>query len=386
VGREDRQTPSDDSPFDRFGDEVEASDTGYSLHESAAGGPGSGHGRHRIWVAVGFIILVVAAVAVVSASGLLSGEETDNPGTVVAGTRAVIIPEGLSAQDVAKILERQGIIGSATTFLIEVRLKDAAGSIKPGEYQFELGQDNDSVIEVLIQGPPAETFKLTIPEGMSVDQVAERLQSEEQMDATGYAEAAADPAAFDLPALGGQTLAPETLEGLLFPSTYFLAEGTDADTLIQLQLDTMGEVSADLPWERAEELGVTPYEAVVVASMIEKEARIPEERALVSAVIYNRLAAGMTLGIDATVRYALKKWTEPLTKSDLQVDSPYNTRVVKGLPPGPISSPGADALRAALEPEEVDYLYYVLKDEEGHHFFTSSYEEFLRAVEQSPGR
>jgi UPF0755 protein len=383
---EDPQGGFDGQSADAFADDYASTATSDHLGEPPAGRRRGGHRGHRIWVAVGFLALVIAGIAVVSASGLLSGEEAEDPGVVAAGERTVIIPEGLSAQDVAKILERQGIIGSATTFLIEVRLKEAAGSIKPGEYQFTLGQDNDSVIAALVEGPAPVTVKLTIPEGMSVDQVAGRLASEESIDATGYAELAADPASFDVPSLGGQGLQPETLEGLLFPSTYFLAEDTGAETLIQLQLDTLSEKTAGLPWERAEALGVTPYEIVTVASMIEKEARVPEERALVSAVIYNRLAAGMTLGIDATTRYALKKWTEPLTKSDLEVDSPYNTRRVKGLPPGPIASPGLDALRAALEPEEVDYLYYVLQDEEGHHFFTSSYEEFLRAAEQSPGQ
>jgi UPF0755 protein len=337
-------------------------------------------------VAIAFLVFVAAGAAVVAASGLIGGDAADAPPASAGEIRTVIIPPGLNAQDVAKILERQGVIGSATTFLIEVRLKDAAGSIKPGEYEFSADQDNDSVIEALIKGPAPETFKLTIPEGLSIDQVSERLVGEPHLKSSGYAELAAEPSAFELPELGGEIPDPDSLEGLLFPSTYFLAEGTVAETLIQLQLDTFGSQTADLPWENAEALGITPYQAVIVASMIEKEARVPEERARVAAVIYNRLEAGMTLGIDATTRYALKKWTEPLTKSDLEVDSPYNTRRVKGLPPGPIASPGLDALRAALEPEEVDFLYYVLIDDEGHHFFTSSYEEFLRAKDKSPGQ
>ncbi|HZJ03096.1 MAG TPA: endolytic transglycosylase MltG, partial [Thermoleophilia bacterium] len=149
-------------------------------------------------------------------------------------------------------------------------------------------------------------------------------------------------------------------------------------------LKTFSQKTAELPWENASELGVSPYQVVIIASLIEKEARIPEERAKVSAVIYNRLEEGMTLGIDATVRYAVKKWTGPLTRSDLAVDSPYNTRVETGLPPGPIASPGLAALEAALQPEEVDYLYYVLQDEAGHHFFTASYDEFLQAKENAP--
>jgi uncharacterized YceG family protein len=163
-----------------------------------------------------------------------------------------------------------------------------------------------------------------------------------------------------------------------------LIEGDAATQLIGAQLAAFAQKTASLPWEKAEELGVTPYEIVIIASLIEKEVNIPEERSLVAAVIYNRLEQDMTLGIDATVRYALDKWTEKLTSEDLDIDSPYNTRVVKGLPPTPIASPGVAALEAALEPADVDYLYYVLEDTEGNHFFTDSYEEFLAAKENQP--
>jgi UPF0755 protein len=131
-------------------------------------------------------------------------------------------------------------------------------------------------------------------------------------------------------------------------------------------------------------LGVTPYQIVIIASMIERECSVADERAMIARVIYNRLAQGMTLGIDATVRYATNKWTGDLTDEDLAVDSPYNTRKVTGLPPAPIASPGLDALRAALEPVNGDWLYYVLKDTTGNHFFTASYEEFLQAEENQP--
>jgi UPF0755 protein len=131
---------------------------------------------------------------------------------------------------------------------------------------------------------------------------------------------------------------------------------------------------------------VSAYEIVIIASLIEKEARIADERSKVAAVIYNRLKKDMVLGIDATVRYALDRWTGSLTQKDLEVDSPYNTRVVKGLPPSPICSPGVAALKAALEPADVDYLYYVLSDADGHHFFTNNYDEFLEAKAKAPAQ
>jgi UPF0755 protein len=120
--------------------------------------------------------------------------------------------------------------------------------------------------------------------------------------------------------------------------------------------------------------------------MIEKEAKIADERPKVAAVIYNRLKKSMTLGIDATIRYALNKWTGSLTNSDLAINSPFNTRTKKGIPPTPICNPGVAAIRAALEPANVNYLYYVLSDAQGHHFFTASYQEFLNAKNNEPAQ
>ncbi|MHB1342995.1 MAG: endolytic transglycosylase MltG [Thermoleophilia bacterium] len=339
----------------------------------------------RLLVTFGFLALIAAGGALFLASDYRSesrDDEVEEPGTV----RTVVIPEGHTAQDVAQLLERAGIIRSAATFLLEIRLREAAESIQPGTYEFETGQDVATIIALLKEGVPPATFRLTLPEGLSIDQTATRLHDVEGIDADEYGTLAARPADFALPTLGGSKLSVEDLEGLLFPSTYFLEEGTDAKRLIQLQLDTFANKTSGLRWEAAKKLGVTPYEVVVIASMIEKEARVAEERARVAAVIYNRLALDMPLGIDATTRFALKKWTGVLTKSDLEVDSPYNTRREVGLPPGPIASPGLETMEAALAPEDVDFLYYVLIDAEGHHFFTNSYEEFLQAKARAPSQ
>ncbi len=342
--------------------------------------------RRRLLVAAAFLLLVLAGGAVVVASDFVEPFGAPTSTTPPSETRTIIIPTGLTASDVAKILEREGVIASATAFLVELRLKGAAERIQPGTYQFKTGQDSGSIIAHLESGPSPSDIRLTLPEGLSIDQAAARLDGFEAITADDYEDLSGDPDKFTLPKVGGTIVSPPDLEGLLFPSTYFVELGIDAADLIQLQMNTFESKTAGLEWERAGELGVDPYEVVIIASMIEKEARVPEERARVAAVIYNRLARNMALGIDATTRFALKKWTEPLTKSDLAVDSPYNTRLVTGLPPGPIASPGIQALEAALSPADVDFLYYVLIDEEGHHFFTASYDEFLRAKAQAPGR
>ncbi len=341
-------------------------------------------GFHRWFAITGFLVLItvvgIFAYKVYEGFNPAGGEDGAGTGEV----RTVQVLEGLTAGDVAELLEREGIIDSSWTFVARLRMQGAAGEIKPGTYEFRVGQDADEIIATLREGAAVDLARVTLPEGLSIDQAADRLREGGVVDADNYVELANSPEAFELPTLAGTAIEPESLEGLLFPETYMVPEDGDAESLIAEQLKTFSEKTAEVPWENAAELGVSPYQVVIVASLIEKEARIPEERAKVAAVIYNRLAEGMTLGIDATVRYALQKWTEPLTQSDLAVDSPYNTREKTGLPPGPIASPGLAALEAALQPADVDYLYYVLQDEAGHHFFTASYEEFLQAKDNAP--
>jgi UPF0755 protein len=170
-----------------------------------------------------------------------------------------------------------------------------------------------------------------------------------------------------------------TVEGFVFPDTYrFKKHGTDAKDVIDTGLQQFQTKVKDLPWGNAKQLGVTDYQIVVVASMIEREAKVDGDRAKIAAVIYNRLKRGMTLGIDATVAYIDPDPSNGLTSSDLAIDSPYNTRLNTGLPPTPIASPGLDSLTAALEPADVPYLYYVACGGNGAHRFSVNYDQFLR--------
>ncbi len=172
-----------------------------------------------------------------------------------------------------------------------------------------------------------------------------------------------------------------SLEGLLFPETYRLEDGEGAEVLLTRMIETLDAVATELGYDDAlARTGRTPYEVLVIASLIEAEARVDEDRAKISRVIYNRLAEPMSLGIDATVYYALGRKGGALTQSDLEVDSPYNTRRFPGLPPTPIALPGRASLEAAINPEPGPWLYYVLSDPSGVHAFSESYEEFLDNV------
>lgn len=342
-------------------------------------------GRQRLLLLLGFLLVVVAAVIV--GSTLMSA--THNSGTTTTidpNPREVVIPNGASGDKIATLLFEAGIIESTKIFLTEMRNRGAETELKPGTYEFAPGEHIDSILNKLTKGLQSGSGKVTIPEGLSIDQVVARLSDAGLLDGSEYDELARSPSAFTVPRIGDQVPRVDDLEGLLFPSTYFLTTRNRAGALIEAQLMAFTAQTADLPWERAAELELSPYQIVIVASMIEKETAVAEERPLVAAVIYNRIAEDMRLDIDATVRFAIKKWTGDLTKSDLDVDSPYNTRKFKGIPPGPICSPGVAALRAALEPADVDYLYYVLTPDDGHHFFTASYEEFLEATKNMPSQ
>jgi UPF0755 protein len=209
-----------------------------------------------------------------------------------------------------------------------------------------------------------------------------------------------DPAALDAALAGTHPpIQPEgstNLEGFLFPATYEVPEGAvgNAQALVDQMLAAFERASVETGLPDATDLlagevgkeSITPYEALIVASLVESEAKVPEDRAKIARVIYNRLAQGMTLGIDASVLYAIQERAGDLTQSDLETDSPYNTRVNRGLPPTPINSPGQASIEAALHPAEGDWLYYVLTDTDGHHYFTNSYADFQRAVRDAQAR
>lgn len=208
---------------------------------------------------------------------------------------------------------------------------------------------------------PSPTITLTIPEGYSRAQTAELAR--------------------EAGLRGDYLKASKGHEGYLFPDTYELERGAPVADLVELQLATFERRFAGVEMRYARSKNLTRHDVVTIASMVEEEAQIEEERKLIAAVIYNRLREGIPLGIDATVRFATGNYTEPLTESELATDSPYNTRLEAGLPPGPISSPGLASLEAAARPAEVDYLYYVVEPGTcGEHAFSSTDAEFQRDV------
>ncbi len=231
------------------------------------------------------------------------------------------------------------------------------------------------------QGPRTlKTQDLTIPEGYTRSQIAE-VAKDAGLKGDYEKETATAPKGFDIEKEGAP--ADASLEGFLFPSTYELEKGANVSTLIDDQLSAFNSNLAEVDLKQAEKKNLTIYDVVIIASMIEREVLVPEERPIVAAVIYNRLSQGIPLGIDATLRYDLDNFDKALTESDLATDTPYNTRLNPGLPPTPIANPGLDSLKAAANPSNDDYLYYVGKYGTcGEHFFTADYDEFLAASDE----
>jgi len=333
----------------------------------------------RMVVVVGFIAFLFGVYTVaMRTNDWLQAKAADTTSTTLAAYVRVIISPGMTAAQIGQLLESKGVIASASAFANLVSSRGSADELQPGTYRLPTQAQLVAVVAELEKGASSTTFTVTIREGLAATQIQSQLAKVGAVkDADTYASLAEQPDKFVVPQIGGVTEELTTLEGLLFPDTYNLMTGDGPTELIGAQLQAFNKKTASLDWEKADALGLTPYEILVVASLAETEASTAEDRAAVAAVIYNRLKEKMTLGLDVTVRYAVQKWgTTPLTDADLEVDSPYNTRVKKGLPPTPICNPGVASINAALNPADVDYLYFIA-DSEGKMSFTADYDEFL---------
>src|SRR6266581_3518933 len=253
--------------------------------------------------------------------------------------------------------------------------QEASGPQKPITLTIPEGTSGSSIVSMLHH--KGVTVRMTIPEGFRLTEIAARVHSLFGIPTKEFLTEAES---------GSYTLPPylpegkRTVEGFLFPETYQVVQKTaTADSIIRLLLSQFQKEVQDLPWDNAKKLGVSPYQVVTIASMIEREAKLDKERPLIAAVIYNRLKIHMPLGIDATLQYIDPDPSNGLTASDLLIESPYNTRLHPGLPPTPIASPRLSSIEAALNPAPVSYLYYVLcpKDGPGKHRFSTSYDDFI---------
>lgn len=309
------------------------------------------------------------------------------------------IPEGASSGRIAMILEEEGLVRDGTILSYYFRYKGIGTEFQAGTYAMTPGISVQEMIRKLNAGETVreETLRFTLPEGFTVAQTIGLLAESLGFSREKLEQIAQTPSSFaEHPATGEATRAagiPERsdyrfkLEGYLFPETYELSkDATEEDAFFRM-IAELDRKLATLPegWEaRLAEREITFHELMTIASLVEREVVADTERALVAGVIYNRIEKGMPLQIDATVQYLFDEQKERLFEKDLQIESPYNTYLNAGLPPGPIASPGLESIRAALYPEASEYLFYVTKkDGSGEHLFAKTYEEHLRNIRKS---
>jgi UPF0755 protein len=331
----------------------------------------------RVALAVlALLVLAVGAAAFFAWSWVQ--HQIDPPGG--QGAQVMVeVPEGTSTAGIGEVLADAGVIRNATVWSWYTKLRDV-GPFDAGSYQMRRNSSFDEVVHDLSEDPlPPNSRMVTVPEGYTVSQTLARLADKEK-GMPGFT-AAKLQAALKAPTSRSKYLpgAQAPVEGTLFPDSYAVADDDTEAVVLQRMVGQFDQVMDSLgAADKAAKLKVSPYEALIVASLIEKEARVPEDRAKVARVIYNRLAAGTPLGVDASLCYEKGQVPCKLSDVDLKADTPYNTRVHEGLPPTPIASPGKASIAAALAPAAGDWTYYVLIDAEGHHAFTADYREFQR--------
>jgi UPF0755 protein len=346
-----------------------------------ASSPGAGDGgRRRLTRArMGALLALAAAIAV--AWFLLA---LFQPFTGAGHGRViVVIPKSSSASKVGSILARDGVVSSGFFFDLRALVEGKRGALHSGRFLLRHNESYAAAIAVLSKPPPVTiAVKVVIPEGENRLQIAALAAAD---GLTGSYTAASEHSSLLNPVTYGAPRDTPNLEGFLFPATYDMEAGAPVSRLVAEQLIAFRERFGVEEVRRAHDLHLTPYQLLTVASMVEREAQLPGDRPKIAAVIYNRLRLGMPLGIDATIYYAVElaekipTYTQELTEAQLRIDSPYNTRTHRGLPPTPISNPGAASIQAAAHPAHVPYLYYVAgADGCGEQVFSTNYADFER--------
>ena len=283
-----------------------------------------------------------------------------------------IVPEGASLKEVALDLEEKKIISSKSFFLLWARFTGYSRIIKAGEYRLNSEMAPVKILTILGKGKVI-SHMVTIPEGFTSRQIAELLEKKGLVEKGRFLLLVRDK---DL--AGRYGIAGAGLEGYLYPDTYSFGRGMTAPSVVDVMVKRFKEVTAPFV-ERAEQIGMTFEDIVILASIVEKETGLAKERPVIASVFLNRLKRGIRLESDPTVIYGLAGFDGNLTRKDLSTPTPYNTYLIPGLPPGPIANPGLDAIKAVLFPAKTSYLYFVSKND-GSHYFSRTLAEHNRAV------
>ncbi|OPL16716.1 MAG: hypothetical protein AVO39_00025 [delta proteobacterium MLS_D] len=324
----------------------------------------------------GKIIIIIFAVILVVGIALASfgfHRYANSPLNPAAGTTVINIPRGASFVDIAELLERKGILRHRRVFSLIARALEFHRDLKAGEYEISGSATPLDLLEQLRKGVVKE-YLVTVPEGFSMKQTADCFAAQGLADREIFLSLVEDRDF--LSSLG---IEAESAEGYLFPDTYRVTRSNDEAAIIRLMVRCFRQALPPDVSAKSERLKYSLHGIITIASLIEKEATLDEEKPLISAVFHNRLKRGMRLQSDPTVVYQVDDFKGKIRKQDLLRETPYNTYLISGLPPGPICNPGAASIKAALNPASVDYLYFVAKNDGTHHF-SSNLSDHNKAV------
>ncbi len=308
-------------------------------------------------------------------------EEIESPASGDSTPILFTITPGETAATIATRLERAGLIGDARLFRLLVRYRGVDAQLEAGDYQLRPNMSLEEIVDLLQHGHPSEVA-ITIPEGWRVEEIAEMLEERGVVKAEGFLRTVRE-GEFEYDFLSDR---PEeiSLEGYLFPDTYGIPPDFEAAQIIDMMLANFGRRFTPEMRQEAARGEMNIHEVLTIASLVEREARIPEERPIIASVYLNRLEAGWLLESDATAQYALghqegtgQWWKSPISLEEMtQIDSPYNTYLYPGLPPGPICNPGLASIQAVINPAKTNYMFLYHKGD-GSHAFAETYEEHL---------
>ncbi|MFZ5775740.1 MAG: endolytic transglycosylase MltG [Thermodesulfobacteriota bacterium] len=331
--------------------------------------PQAAGATRRRWLLIAMAGLGVAAIAL----GLWFASFAFLTTPAADAELRVVIPHGTGLPGIQRILAKQGVVPQSIRLLVLARLMGVAGRLKAGEYLFTAEQTPVQVLRLLTLGGNVPR-PITFPEGVSIRQIAEILANGEWGEKEEILELLRDRDLMERYGAVG-----ESMEGYLFPDTYHLVRGQSPEEIITMLAERGRKVRAELGDLARNELSLSPHQVLTLASIVEKETAVPEERPLIARVFLNRLRLGMRLQTDPTVIYGIPDFNGDLTRRDLETPTPYNTYQIDGLPPGPIANPGKEAIKAVLRPAKSSALFFVAKND-GTHYFSTTLAEHNQAV------
>lgn len=333
------------------------------------------------WLKDKWYYLLVAVIAVpLMLFMVFWGVKGNNKDFAAQGLHLIIIKEGMSTTDIAKLLHTKKLVKDPDAFCMEARFHGLADKLQAGPYQIEGGLSNSQIINVMVKGH-IKHIRFTVPEGYTVIKTAKKLEAEGLGKADKFIAAAKDYAPYTYM----QTDNPDVIfkaEGFIFPATYDFPVGISEERMLEIMVHQFDkEMHTNGINEIISQRGLNLRDVVNMAAMVELEAVFVDEQPRIAGVFLKRVAIGMPIQSDTTIQYILGTQKAIITFADTEIKNPYNTYINMGLPPGPIASPGIRAIKAVLSPEDTEYLYFVAKSD-GHHHFSKTYEEHLQAVKE----